>query len=54
MKEETTYVDLTTASTDETFTICGSGQFDHETKVLTKAEALLLYVELHNWLTRVK
>lgn len=53
MEEKTTvYADLVTSHTDDTFTIHGAGQFDHETKVLTKAEALLLYAKLHNWLNR--
>lgn len=54
MENKTTYVDLVTTHTDDTFTIHGAGQFDHEEKILNKAEALLLYVELHNWLTKTK
>jgi hypothetical protein len=54
MGNTTTYVDLMTTSDDDAFTIHGCGQFDHEGKVLTKAEALLLYVELHKWLTQSK
>lgn len=52
MENKTTYVDLMTTSDDDSFVINGCGQFDHEGKVLTKAEALLLYVELHKWLTK--
>jgi hypothetical protein len=41
---------LSTSSTKDTFTINGCGKFEDEKKHLSKSEALLLYVKLHEWL----
>ena len=46
------YIYLSTNTTNDTFTINGCGKFDDEKKHLSKTEAMLLYVELHNWLTK--
>ena len=42
---------LQTDSTKDTFTIYGCGTFHETKKVLTKVEASLLYVKLHEFLS---
>lgn len=41
---------LSTDSNKDNFTIFGCGKFHESKKSLTKAEASLLYIELHKWL----
>jgi hypothetical protein len=48
------YYYLSTKTTKDTFTINGCGKFESEKKHLSKAEAMLLYVKLHNWLMENK
>jgi hypothetical protein len=53
MKKETEdkeYIHLSTKTTKDTFTIYGCGKFNEEKKHLSKTEAMMLYVKLHNWL----
>lgn len=44
------YVDLQTDFNNNEFVIMGCGKHGNEKKYLTKAEASLLYVELHKFL----
>ncbi len=46
------FIEMSTITTSDTFTINCCGKFDSEKTHLSRAEALLLYVELHNWLTK--
>lgn len=48
--EDTKYINMSTTKTKDTFTINGCGKFNESKKHLSKAEASLLYVELHRWL----
>jgi hypothetical protein len=48
------YYYLSTKTTKDTFTINGCGKFEAEKKHLSKTEAMLLYVKLHNWLMENK
>jgi hypothetical protein len=48
------YYYLSTKTTKDTFTINGCGKFESEKKHLSKTEAMLLYVKLHNWLMEDK
>jgi hypothetical protein len=48
------YYQLSTRTTKDTFTINGCGKFESEKKHLSKTEAMLLYVKLHNWLMEDK
>ena len=48
------YYYLSTKTTKDTFTINGCGKFESEKKHLSKTEAMLLYVKLHNWLMENK
>ncbi len=45
-------IHLHTKSTKDTFTIYGCGKFQETSKTLSKAEASLLYIELHKFLTK--
>jgi len=47
---EEDFIYLPTSTTKTTFTIYGCGKFREEKRVLNRAEAALLYVELHKWL----
>jgi hypothetical protein len=49
-EKEVELIYLSTSSTKDTFTINGCGKFEDEKKHLSKSEALLLYVKLHEWL----
>jgi hypothetical protein len=48
------YYYLSTKTTKDTFTINGCGKFEAEKRHLSKTEAMLLYVKLHNWLMENK
>jgi hypothetical protein len=52
--ENKEYIHLSTKTTKDTFTINGCGKFEAEKKHLSKTEAMLLYVKLHNWLMENK
>ena len=52
--ENKKYIYLSTRATVNTFTINGCGKFEDEKKHLSKTEAMLLYVKLHNWLMEDK
>ena len=43
-------LNITTSFNEDFFTIYGCGKFNETKKNLTKAEAALLYIELHKWL----
>ena len=47
---ENNILNIKTDSNKDSFTIYDCGKFNETKKVLTKAEAALLYVELHKWL----
>jgi hypothetical protein len=49
--QESNIIEMSTRATKDTFTIYGCGIFKETKKVLNKAEASLLYIELHKWLT---
>jgi hypothetical protein len=49
--QENNVIEMNTKTTKDTFTIYGCGIFSETKKVLNKAEASLLYIELHKWLT---
>lgn len=44
------YIESSSTKKADTFTINGCGLFQESQKHLTKAEASLLYIELHKWL----
>jgi len=48
------HIYLSTKTTKDTFTINGCGKFEDEKKHLSRTEAMLLYVKLHNWLMEDK
>ena len=48
--ESNQYLDINNTTTSDTFTINRCGKFSETSKTLTRAEAALLYVELHKWL----
>jgi hypothetical protein len=52
--ENKEYIYLSTRTTKDTFTINGCGKFEAEKKHLSRTEAMLLYVKLHNWLMEDK
>ena len=52
--ENKEYIHLSTSTTKNTFTINGCGKFEAEKKHLSKTEAMMLYVKLHNWLMEDK
>ena len=43
-------IDVNIKTTDDTFTIYGCGIFNESSKKLNRAEASILYIELHKWL----
>lgn len=43
-------VDVNVKTTDDTFTIYRCGIFNESSKKLNRAEASILYIELHKWL----
>lgn len=47
---ENNILNIHTSSDKNSFTIYSCGKFNETKKVLTKAEAALLYIELHKWL----
>lgn len=49
-KIEEVYINIHTSFNKEIFTIYGCGKFQESKKNLTKAEASILYIELHKWL----
>lgn len=51
MEKETEIIDIQTSSTTETFTIYRCGTFHETKKILSRAEASVLYIELHKWLS---
>lgn len=48
--KEQNIVELNVKTTEDRFTIYGCGKFHETSKVLDRAEASLLYIELHKWL----
>jgi hypothetical protein len=52
--ENREYIELSTISTKDKFTINGCGKFNSEKIHLSSIEATLLYIDLHNWLTKQK
>lgn len=48
------YIYLSTNTTEDIFTISGCGKFASEKKHLSRTEAMLLYINLHNWLMKDK
>lgn len=49
-KKDKEYIHFSVTKNKEIFTINGCGKFSAEKKHLTRAEASLLYIELHKWL----
>ena len=49
--QEGNILEMNTKATKDAFIIYGCAIFKETKKVLNKAEASLLYIELHKWLT---